>query len=229
MRPPGGASSRYAALRHEVGPRSSYFCHGTNCTSRVAAPRRSRIVATARIDEKERGRPPPDLDANVAPGGRKRNGPLSDPRHAICRGRYEPAPAVPVGPDLVFDQGAEQDEPAGPLAAFLRVEPRPGPRIRPSRWRRCRSAVSRSSWRFCLRSRLQFRLSARRRSSSSSVGGRRGMLIAMMSLLAPLRRPPPARRERPPRTGGPAESTRRLARRTRRDAVPRPRWRPPCS
>ena len=32
-----------------------------------------------------------------------------------------------MGPDLVFDQGAEQDEPAGPLAALLRVEPRPGP------------------------------------------------------------------------------------------------------
>ena len=69
---------------------------------------------------------------------------------------------------------------------------------------------------------------SRRPGSPIALAGGR-MLIAMMSLLAPLRRSPPARRERPPRTGGPAESTRRSARRTRRDAVSRPRWRPPCS
>ena len=143
---------------------------------------------------------------------------------------HQPGPARLVVPDLVFDQGAKQDEPAGPLAAILRVEPHPGPpdppiQVAPLSLRRLAQLLA-----FLLEKPPS--APACRRGANlpdHPVGGRRGMLIAMMSLLAPLRRPPPARRERPPRTGGPAESTRRSARCTRRDAVPRPRWRPPCS
>ena len=69
-RPPGGASSRYAALRHPVAraaailPRYQFAHPGTT------APPRGRIVATAGIDHKDRGRPAPALTVATPRGGR---------------------------------------------------------------------------------------------------------------------------------------------------------------
>ena len=83
-RPPGGASSRYAALRHEVAraaailPRYQLHIRGGR-----AAPQQDRCDGRDRRKGARAAPRPPGLDANVAPGGRKRNGPLSDP----CRAR----------------------------------------------------------------------------------------------------------------------------------------------
>ena len=73
MRPPDGVSSRYAALRHEVGPRTA-----TSPRNETAHPERVRctvggaLACDGRCRQRERERPSTrlDLDPNLRPGGR---------------------------------------------------------------------------------------------------------------------------------------------------------------